>query len=143
MVGKKLIPEQKKRGLEDACKFAEIDDELMEEKKKKIKLKMMIHEGEQKRFKFCPFPGCGKSFRSNRTADACLNKHLNILFLCVNFKFVMHNLNSFRNHICFAFSSGCKSMKRREFPGKPKREGVKKPKLEADEGDDVIVIDDE
>ena len=33
MVGKKLITEEKKRGLEDACKFAEIYEELMKEKK--------------------------------------------------------------------------------------------------------------
>ena len=75
-------------------------------------------------------------------ADACLNKHLNFLYSCVNCEFVTHNLDSFCNHICFAYSSGHESMKRRESPGKLKREGVKKPKLEADE-DDVIIIDDE
>ena len=144
MVGKKLIPEEKNSGLEDACKFAEIDEQLMEEKKiYKITSKMMMHEGEQKRFIFCPFSGCGKSFRSNRMADTCLNKHLNILYSCVKCEFVMHNLNSFHNHTCFAYSSGCKSMKRHESPAKPKTAGVKKPKLEVDEGNDVIVLDDE
>ena len=33
MVGKKLIPEEK-TGMEDTCKFAKIDEKLMEEKKK-------------------------------------------------------------------------------------------------------------
>ena len=79
MVGKKLIPKEK-TGMEDACKFAEIDEELVEEKKKyKITSKMIMVEGEQKRFTLCPFPGCGKSFRSNRMAEECLSKHLNIL----------------------------------------------------------------
>ena len=70
MVGKKSILKEKS-GMEDTCKFAEIDEELIEEKKKyKITLKMIMVEGEQKRFTLCPFPGCGKSFRSNRMVDA-------------------------------------------------------------------------
>ena len=115
MVRKKLIPK------EGTCKFAEIDEELVEEKKKyKITLKMIMVEGEQKRFTLCPFPGCGKSFRSNRMADRCLNKHLNILYLCIKCEFAMHNLDLFHNHVCFAFSSGRKSMKRCESPAKLK-----------------------
>ena len=141
MVGDKSIPKEK-RGMEDTCKFAEIDEELVKEKKKYIiTLKMIMHDGEQKRFMLCPFPGCGKSFRSNRMADACLNKHLNILYSCIKCKFVMHNLNLFCNHICFAYSSGCKRMKRHESPDKPKMGGVKKAKMEPVE-EDLIIIDD-
>ena len=82
MVGKKSIPKEK-TGMKDTCKFAEIDEELIKEKKKyKITSKMMMHEGEQKRFTLCPFPGCGKSFRSNRMADACLQSFEHYLFVC-------------------------------------------------------------
>ena len=102
---------------------------------------MIMVEGEQKRFTLCPSPGFGKSFRSNRIADACLSKHLNILYLCVKCEFVMQNLDSFCNHVCFAYSSGCKSMKRRESPTKPKTGGVKKAKIEPVE-EDLIIMDD-
>ena len=142
MVGKKLFPELK-TGMEDTYKFAEIDEELIEGKKKyKITLKMIMVEGEQKRFMLCPFPGCGKSFRSNKTMDTCLNKHLNIFYSCVKGKFVTHNLDSFHNQVCFAYSSGHKSMKRHESPAKPKMGGVKKARIECVE-EDLIIIDDE
>ena len=142
MVGKKLIPKEK-IGMKNSCKFAEIDEELVEEKKKhKITSKMIMVEGEQKRFTLCPFPGCGKLFRSNRMADTCLNKHLNILYSCVKCKFVTHNLNLFCNHVCFGYSSCRKSMKRRESPAKPKMGGVKKAKIKPVE-EDLIIIDDE
>ena len=54
----------------------------------------------------------------------------------------MHNLNSFHNHVCFAYSSGNKSMKRHESPAKPKMGGAKKAKIEPME-EDLIIIDDE
>ena len=54
----------------------------------------------------------------------------------------MQNLGSFRNHVCFAYSSGHKSTKRHESPGKPKMSGVKKAKMETVE-EDLIIIDDE
>ena len=138
---KNLFP--KRRKVSTNVNLLKLMSNSSKRKKYKITLKMMMHEGEQKRFTIYPFPWCGKSFRSNRTANAFLNKHLNILYLCVKYEFVMRNLDLFCNHICFAYSSACKTMKRRDSPAKPKTGGVKKVKLEQPVEKDVIILDDE
>ena len=120
------------------CKIPEIDENLLAEKSKyKVKSKIMEFKGEMKRLFPCPYPGCGKVFRSNRTGDACLNKHLNIMYSCDKCEFVSHNLDSFRNHVCFGYSS---ARKRQESPGKQKGPSPKKVKKETTEKD-VIILD--
>ena len=120
------------------CEIPEIDENLLVEKMKyKVKSKMMEHKGEMKRLFPCPYPGCGKFFRSNKTGDACLNKHLNIVYSCDKCEFMSHNLDSFRNHTCFAYSS---ARKRQESPGKQKGPSPKKVKKETMEKD-VIILD--
>ena len=125
----------------EKSKFAKIEGELQKEKEKyKIKSKNIETDGETKRYFLCLFPGCEKGFCSYRTADACLNKHLKIMYKCLTCEFVTHNLNSSHNHKCFAYSSACK---RHGSGGKCKSGETpeKKVKLEFPEAD-IIVIDD-
>ena len=86
----------------------------------------------------CPFPQCEKGFWSYRTADACLNKHLNILYKCLTCEFVIQNLDSSRNHKCFAYSS---VRKRHASAGKCRSEETEEKKVKLDE--EVIVIDED
>ena len=124
----------------EECKIPEIDANLLYKVKKyKVKSKMMEFKGEMKQLFPCPYPGCGKVFRSNRTGDACINKHLNIMYSCNKCEFVSHNLDSFWNHKCFAYSSG---RKRQESPGKKKGPSPKKFKKEEVEKEVIILGDD-
>ena len=125
----------------EKCKFAEIKGELLKEKEKyKIKSKNIETDGETKRYFISLFRGCEKGFRSYHTADACLNKHLKIMYKCLTCEFVTHNLDSSCNHKCFAYLSACKKY----GSGGKRKSGEtpeKKVKLEFPE-EDIIIIDD-
>ena len=122
---KKESPIETKVGEDvEESKIRQIDSNLLAEKMKyKVKSKIMELKGEKKRVFPCPYPGCGKIFRSNRTGDACVNRHLNIMYTCEKCEFISHNLDSFRNHTCFAYSS---ARKRQESPTSKKGPSPKK-----------------
>ena len=66
-----------------------------------------------------------KKFRCQRTADACINYHLGLLYKCITCEFVTHNYDSSRNHKCFAYAGGRKR-KSETTPTKGKGKKVKK-----------------
>ena len=113
----------------------------MKQEKEKFKIKsknIETEEGETKRYFMCPFPQCEKGFWSYKTADACLNKQLNILCRCLTCEFVTHNLDSSRNHKCFAYSS---AHERHASAGKCKSREIEKKKVKLDE--EVNMIDED
>ena len=82
----------------------EIDQDLLRSKEERYRIRSKVIDG--KRWFLCPFETCEKKFRSQRTADACINSHLGLLYRCRKCEFVSHNYDSCRNHKCFAYGGG-------------------------------------
>ena len=109
----------------DVRKFEgfEMDKDLLQLKEEKYRIKSQMIDG--KRCFLCPFETCEKKFRSQRTADACINFHLGLLYKCKTCDFVTHNYDSSRNHKCFAYA-GDRKRKSETTPMKGKGKKVKK-----------------
>ena len=88
----------------DVGKFEgfDMDKDLLKLKEEKYRIKSQMID--EKRWFLCPFEMCKKKFHSQRTADACINFHLGLLYKCKTCDFVTHNYDSSRNHKCFAYA---------------------------------------
>ena len=82
----------------------EINQDLLRLKEERYRIRSKVLDG--KRWFLCPFETCEKKFQSQRTADACINSHLGLLYRCKKCEFVSHNYDSCRNHKCFAYGRG-------------------------------------
>ena len=101
----------------------EMDADLLQLKEEKYRIKLKVID--EKRWFLWSFETCEKKFRSQRTADACINYHLGLLYKCKPCEFVTHNYDSSRNHKCFAYMGGRKR-KSETTPMKGKGKKVKK-----------------
>ena len=109
-------------------------DEHVAARKEGYSIRSKMIDG--KRWFYCPFERCEKKFRSQRTADSCLNAHLGLLYKCRKCEFVSHNYDSSRNHKCFASGRGGS---KRKSSGEVTATRVKQERREEEE--DVIVLE--
>ena len=109
-------------------------DEHVAARKESYTIRSKMIDG--KRWFYCLFETCEKKFRSQRTADSCLNAHLGLLYKCRKCEFVSHNYDSSRNHKCFASGRGGK----RKSSGEVTATRVKQERREEEE-EDIIVLE--
>ena len=88
----------------DVGKFEgfDMDKDLLKVKEERYRIRSQMID--EKRWFLCPFEMCDKKIHSQRTADACINFHLGLLYKCKTCDFVTHNYDSSRNHKCFAYA---------------------------------------